>query len=95
MRVKVESIGGLTGEAVVVALYDTAELPDQEAASVRDAVESLTEALARGPAAEIGADLPGHRITVTGPGDAAPRVFEVRGAPAADLEAPLKILLGE
>ncbi|XVQ12136.1 hypothetical protein ACQP1W_06025 [Spirillospora sp. CA-255316] len=95
MRVKVESIGGFTGEATVVALYDTAELPDQEAARVRGAVESLTEALARGPAGEIGADLPGHRITVSAPGDAAPRVFEVRGQTPADLETPLKTLLGE
>jgi hypothetical protein len=95
MRVKVESVGGFTGEATVVALYETTELPDTEAARVQDAVESLTAALARGPAGEIGADLPGHRVTVSDSGDATPRVLEVRGQPPADLETPLKTLLGE
>ncbi|MFB4313483.1 hypothetical protein [Actinomadura sp. 21ATH] len=93
LDVTVERIGGLTGRATVVARYGTADLPEPEAARIRAAVESLAAARERGAAGEIGADLPGYRVSVGGQGDAAPRVFEVRGDPSADLGGPLKTLL--
>lgn len=93
MRVKIESTGGFAGREVMVALYDTADLPAEQAERVRAAVEEL--ASAREPE-EVGADLPAYRITIdadesdstdeTGGTDeagvSAPRVFEVRGDPA-------------
>ncbi|TDD80771.1 protealysin inhibitor emfourin [Actinomadura rubrisoli] len=108
MRVKVESTGGFTGREVVVALYDTAELPAGPAARIRDAVDDLAAAHARGDTGEVGADLPSYRITVDAGDDAVdagtaggregaaaagPRVYEVRGDPSADVESPLATLL--
>ncbi|GAA2450892.1 hypothetical protein GCM10010191_81170 [Actinomadura vinacea] len=96
MRVTVERVGGFAGGATVVADYDTAELPEKEAARVREAVESFSEARVRGPMGEIGADLPGYRISVSEPGGAAPDVFDIRGDPSAEgaaLQDPLDVLL--
>ncbi|MFI0357695.1 hypothetical protein [Actinomadura sp. 9N407] len=90
----VERVGGLTGQVSVVASYETADLPGPEAARVRAAVEELAAARERGAAGEVGADLPGYRVSVGGKGDAALRVFEVRGDPSADLGGPLDVLLG-
>jgi hypothetical protein len=94
--VMVERIGGLSGEVTVVARYETADLPEPEAARIRAAVRELATARERGAAGEIGeigADLPGYRVSVGGEGGA-PRVFEVRGDPSADLGGPLDVLLG-
>ena len=90
MRVTVERMGGLSGETAMVAQYETAHLPEPDAARVVAAVDSLAAAHARGEAEEIGADLPAYRITVDWPGDAAPRVFEFRGDPST---GPLEALL--
>jgi hypothetical protein len=55
-------------------------------------VDALAAAHARGGAGEIGADLPGYRVTVDDPdGAAAPRVYEVRGDPSEP--SPLGVLL--
>ncbi|MFC6884369.1 protealysin inhibitor emfourin [Actinomadura yumaensis] len=58
---KIESTGGFAGREVMVALYDTADLPAEQAERVRAAVEEL--ASAREPE-EVGADLPAYRITI-------------------------------
>lgn len=94
MRVTVESTGGFTGRAVVVARYDVSGLPAGRAERVRRAVDALAAAHARGGAGEIGADLPGYRVTVDDPdGAAAPRVYEVRGDPSEP--SPIGVLLDE
>ncbi|WP_067454387.1 protealysin inhibitor emfourin [Actinomadura macra] len=64
MRVTVESTGGFAGRDVVIAHYDTADLPPGQAERVQDAVEALA-AGTRDDVAEIGADLPSYRVTVT------------------------------
>lgn len=92
MRVRVESTGGFTGRSTVVALYDTAALPAGTAGRVREAVDALAAARARGEPGEIGADLPAYRITVDEPGEES-RVYEVRGEPAAGVTSALGILL--
>jgi hypothetical protein len=92
MRVTIESTGGFTGRAVVVARFDTSGLPAGRAERVRRAVEALAAAHARGDTGEVGADLPGYRVTVDDPdGGAAPRVYEVRGDPSEP--SPITVLL--
>jgi hypothetical protein len=95
MRVTVESTGGFTGRAVVVARYDTSGLPAGRAERVRRAVDALAAAHARGDTGEIGADLPGYRVTVDDPdgGAEAPRVYEVRGDPSEP--SPIGVLLDD
>ena len=90
MRVKIESIGGFTGREVMVAEYETDDLPERECARVLDAVEKLDAARAAGGTGEVGADLPGYRVTV---GDGSPRIFEVYGDPSEELSGPLAVLL--
>ncbi|MFA1549055.1 protealysin inhibitor emfourin [Actinomadura chokoriensis] len=92
MRVKVESTGGFTGRTALVALYDTAALPAGRAERVRDAVDALAAAEARGEPGEIGADLPAYRVTVDEAGEP-PRVYEVRGDPTAGVTSVLGVLL--
>ncbi|MFB4297964.1 protealysin inhibitor emfourin [Actinomadura sp. NTSP31] len=92
MRVTIESTGGFTGREVVVARYDTSDLPAGRADTVRRAVRALDAAQARGGTGEIGADLPGYRVTVDDPdAGAAPRVYEVRGDPSEP--SPITALL--
>ncbi|MFG2246706.1 hypothetical protein [Spirillospora sp. NPDC048823] len=102
MRVKIESTGGFTGRRAVVALYDTAALPAGPAVRIREAVDALAAAQARGDeGGEVGADLPAYRITVTEGGDAfegggsgeESRVFEVRGDPSKGVTSVLGTLL--
>ncbi|TDD66687.1 hypothetical protein E1293_38895 [Actinomadura darangshiensis] len=94
MRVKIESTGGFTGRNTVVALYDTAGLPAGHAGRIREAVDALAAAQARGEPGEIGADLPAYRITVSDEGaDGEPHVYEVRGDPAAGGASVLGTLL--
>jgi hypothetical protein len=93
MRVKIESTGGFTGRNTVVALYDTADLPAGHAGRVRDAVDALAAAQARGEPDEIGADLPEYRITVSGEGEDEARVYQVRGDPTAGVTSVLGTLL--
>ncbi|QKW39193.1 hypothetical protein HUT06_38480 [Actinomadura sp. NAK00032] len=92
MRVKIESTGGFTGRNAVVALYDTDALSAGRAGGIRDAVDALAAAQARGGEGEIGADLPAYLITVDEAGEE-PRVFEVRGDPAAGASSVLGALL--
>ncbi|MER7543759.1 protealysin inhibitor emfourin [Actinomadura sp.] len=92
MRVKIESTGGFTGRSAVVALYDTDALPAGRAGRIREAVDELAAAQARGRAGEIGADLPAYRITVDETGEE-PRVYEVRGDPGAGARSALGALL--
>ncbi|MEU8800494.1 protealysin inhibitor emfourin [Spirillospora sp. NPDC048819] len=101
MRVKIESTGGFTGRQAVVALYDTAALPAGPAVRIREAVDALAAAQARGDEGEVGADLPAYRITVSEGGDASgaggageeTRVYEVRGDPATGVASVLGTLL--
>ncbi|NDU74467.1 hypothetical protein GWI34_17775 [Actinomadura sp. DSM 109109] len=99
MRVTVESTGGFSGQSSVVAQYDTAALPPGQAGRVREAVDALASAHARGDQGEVGADLPAYRITVSGDGDEAfgaeggPRVYEVRGDPTSGAASVLRTLL--
>ncbi|MFD0685509.1 protealysin inhibitor emfourin [Actinomadura fibrosa] len=96
MRVTIESSGGFAGRDVVVAQYDTADLPPGEAKRIREAVDELAAAEARGGTSEIGADIPSYRITVEDPDDpgaAGSRTYELRGDPSADAKAPLATLL--
>ncbi|MGP4024776.1 hypothetical protein [Actinomadura sp. 3N407] len=108
MRVKIESTGGFTGRQAVVALYDTAALPAGSAVRIREAVNALAAAQARGDEGEVGADLPAYRITVyegaggsAGGGDPADaggageetRVYEVRGDPTTGVKSVLGTLL--
>ncbi|RFS86272.1 hypothetical protein D0T12_06600 [Actinomadura spongiicola] len=93
MRVTVESTGGFTGRSTVVARYDTAALPAGEAERIREAVDALAAAQARGERGEIGADLPGYRITVEDGAGEAPRVYEVRGDPTVRAPSVLGTLL--
>ncbi|XRQ05955.1 protealysin inhibitor emfourin [Actinomadura welshii] len=96
MRVKVESTGGFTGRTAVVARYDTAELPEGQAGRIRAAVDALAAAQARGGEGEVGADLPGYRVTVSeGAGGVREEthVYEVRGDPAAGVPPALGTLL--
>jgi hypothetical protein len=106
MRVKIESTGGFTGRNAVVALYDTAALPAGRAGRIRAAVDALAAAQApggpdesgggpdesSGGLGEVGADLPAYRITVDETGEE-PRVYEVRGDPAAGVTSVLGALL--
>ncbi|GAA1810873.1 protealysin inhibitor emfourin [Actinomadura chokoriensis] len=99
MRVKIESTGGFTGRNAVVALYDTSALPAGRAGRIREAVDALAAAQARGGPdeagggpGEIGADLPAYRITVDETGEE-PRVFEVRGDPTTGAASVLGALL--
>ncbi len=89
MRVKIESTGGFTGRNAVVALYDTAALPAGRG-RIQEAVDAL--AAAQGEPEEIGADLPAYRITIDETGEE-PRVYEVRGDPAAGVTSVLGALL--
>ncbi|GAA2289854.1 protealysin inhibitor emfourin [Actinomadura sp. NPDC048955] len=99
MRVTIESTGGFSGHSTVVARYDTAALPAGQAGRVREAVDALAAAHARGEPGEIGADLPAYRITVSGDGAeeygaaGEPRVYEIRGDPTAGVASVLGTLL--
>ncbi|WUI00479.1 hypothetical protein OHR68_01240 [Spirillospora sp. NBC_00431] len=97
MRVKIESTGGFAGRTTVVALYDTADLPAGRAGRVREAVDALAAAAARGDEGEIGADLPAYRITVEersqGRDRGEVRVYELRGDPTAGGSSVLGVLL--
>ncbi|WP_030174603.1 protealysin inhibitor emfourin [Spirillospora albida] len=93
MRVKVESTGGLAGREVTVALYDTEDMPAEQAKQVEDAVSALGEASADGALGEIGADLPAYRVTVLDVPSAAPTVYEVQGDPSERAGSPLTTLL--
>ena len=93
MRVKVESTGGFAGQAVTVALYDTEDMPDEQAREVEDAVSALSDAGAGGDLGEVGADLPAYRVTVEGAASVAPLVYEVQGDPSPAASSPLATLL--
>lgn len=84
MHVKIESIGGFAGREVVVAEYDTDDLPPGEAAQTHAA---LAELAAHGVDGEIGADLPAYRVT------ADHKVYELTGDPPPRLATPLNTLL--
>jgi hypothetical protein len=88
MRVTIESIGGLAGQAVTVARYDTREVSEGETERLRQAIGALSRAR---PTRQVGADLPAYRITVEDTGDTAPRVVEVDADPATN--DPLALLL--
>ncbi|GAA2634470.1 protealysin inhibitor emfourin [Actinomadura fulvescens] len=92
MRVKIESTGGFAGDQVMVALYDTGELPKEEADRLREAVAALAAADESGEPGEIGADLPAYRVTV-GELDGDQRVFEVVGTHPDAVDGPLTVLL--
>ena len=93
MRVKIESTGGFTGRRAVVALYDTDDLPSGPALRVREAVDALAAAQARGGEGETGADLPAYQITVCGGAGEQAGVYEVRGDPATGVDSALAVLL--
>ncbi|CNG05518.1 Uncharacterised protein [Mycobacterium tuberculosis] len=82
--------------ARLALLYDTSALPAGRAGRIREAVDALDAARARGGPdggpGEVGADLPAYRITVDETGEE-PRVFEVRGDPAAGVTSVLGALL--
>ncbi|MGI5165174.1 protealysin inhibitor emfourin [Spirillospora sp. CA-253888] len=92
MRVKIESTGGFAGREMMVAKYDTDDLPKDQAERIEEAVRALADADASGEPGEIGADLPSYRVTVGDPDDG-PRVFEVCGEPGSNVDAPLSRLL--
>ncbi|MFI0447686.1 protealysin inhibitor emfourin [Actinomadura sp. 6N118] len=92
MRVKIESTGGFAGDQVMVALYDTDELPKDQADKVREAVDALAAAEESGEPGEIGADLPAYRVTVGDVGGDQ-RVFEVVGTHPDAVDGPLTVLL--
>ncbi|WP_067489334.1 protealysin inhibitor emfourin [Actinomadura hibisca] len=92
MRVKIESTGGFAGREMMVAKYDTDDLPKDQAERIEEAVRTLADADASGEPGEIGADLPSYRVTIGDP-DGDPKVFEVCGEPDADVNAPLTRLL--
>ncbi|MFG2002586.1 protealysin inhibitor emfourin [Spirillospora sp. NPDC048911] len=92
MRVKIESTGGFAGDQVMVAMYDTDDLPGHDADRIREAVDALAAAKESGEPGEIGADLPAYRVTI-GDVDGDQRVFEVEGAHPDALDEPLTVLL--
>ncbi|MFC4910662.1 protealysin inhibitor emfourin [Actinomadura gamaensis] len=93
MHITIESVGGFAGTSVPVADYDTADLPKDRADRIREAVARLAAAEDAGrDLGEIGADLPGYRVTTREPG-APERAFEIRGEPHETLVSPLDTLL--
>ncbi|WP_157420558.1 protealysin inhibitor emfourin [Actinomadura kijaniata] len=92
MRVKIESTGGFSGTEMMVAKYDTDELPKEQADRVREAVERLSEDDGATSPGEIGADLPSYRITIGDPDDD-PKVFEICGERSEERDALLATLL--
>ncbi|MFG1704137.1 protealysin inhibitor emfourin [Nonomuraea sp. M3C6] len=90
MRVRIERTGGFAGIEETVAVYDTDDLSEQEAAKVYDALAAIEAATARGEASEVGADLMTYRITV---GDGPGKVYTVSEEPSPRLAKPLAVLL--
>ncbi|MEU6721364.1 protealysin inhibitor emfourin [Nonomuraea sp. NPDC046802] len=89
MRVKIERAGGFAGIEQTVAVYDTDDLPERQAAKVYDALAAIEFAAARGELGEVGADLMIYRITV---GDGSGKVYKVPDE-GSRLAGPLSVLV--
>jgi hypothetical protein len=63
VRVRIEQVGGLAGIVQSLGTIDTASLPPDRARAVEGAVAGLDS-----EPAEIGADIPSYRVTVTDDG---------------------------
>jgi hypothetical protein len=87
MRITIESIGGLSGAERVIATYDTDDLPANESGPVHRAAVAIAAVAAGGRAGEVGADLPGYRVTI---GD---QRYELWGDLPPELSGPLDVLL--
>ncbi|MQY07460.1 protealysin inhibitor emfourin [Actinomadura macrotermitis] len=94
MRVKIESTGGFAGGENMVAVYDTADLPGDQAGRIEQAVSALAGTDACAEAGETGGDgdAAGYRITVEDDGRD-PRVFAVPADPGEDIDGPITTLL--
>ncbi|MFI0370207.1 protealysin inhibitor emfourin [Actinomadura sp. 1N219] len=92
---KIERTGGFAGLETLVALYDIADLPAGRAGRVREALDALAAAEARGDeGGDIGADLFVYRITVQDErGGGETRVYKVREDPTAGESSVLEALL--